>query len=193
MYFNETEINKILLHQPIDLNILKTISRQENGFLNNKLRSKIWPKLLHINRYQCCDYESYIDLHRDCAQVHIDIERSLWKLEDIKDWNNKYREKRRKVLSNIIIAILCKNKQLYYYQGYHDIISIILLTLEDDQLAFLISETISLNYFSDYMSKDFKIVSNSMHIIMIIIKDNDSKLYNYLKKAQIEPFFSTSW
>jgi hypothetical protein len=43
------------------------------------------------------------------------------------------------------------------------------------------------------MTPDFEIVSKTMHLIMVLLKASDSKLYNHLNAAGVEPFFATSW
>ena len=57
-------INKALLAEKVDLRNLHTLSRIEGGFINNRVRSRVWPKLLAVNRYNIADFRSYIDPHR---------------------------------------------------------------------------------------------------------------------------------
>jgi len=81
-----------------------------------------------------------------------------------------------------------------YTQGYHDVVSVLMLVLNNDDLAYITCEAISLNYLRDYMNADFKILSRSLHIIMTIIEHSDQQLYHFLKEgASIEPYFATSW
>ncbi len=114
----EDEINSALLKQPVDLESLRKLSREKGGFINNRIRTRVWPKLLNVNRYTISDYRSYIDPHRDDSQVRCDVDRSLWNFTHIKTWKESFRDTRRKALSDIIMAILCRNKTLYYYQVF---------------------------------------------------------------------------
>mmetsp|Transcript_11339 Transcript_11339/g.19028 ORF Transcript_11339/g.19028 Transcript_11339/m.19028 type:complete len:448 (-) Transcript_11339:58-1401(-) len=189
----ETEINKILLQETVDVKALRRISRRKGGFLHHRARARVWPKLLNINRYDTVDYRSYIDPHRDDTQVKVDVERSLWKSQEVQSWTENYRERRRKSLSDIMMAVLCRHTNLYYYQGYHDIVSLFLLVLEDDHVTFHLTELVSLKYLSDYMCRDFELVGKTMRILMILIKTSDSALYKFLHEAKAEPFFATSW
>ena len=91
------------------------------------------------------------------------------------------------------MSILCRHSSLHYYQGYHDVVSVFLLVLEEDHLAFALAEVVSLNYLSDFMCKDFEIVAKSMQLIMVILRIADKDVYSHLKNAGIEPFFATSW
>lgn len=120
----EEEISRLLMEQPVDLKALRKLSRSEGGFLNNQIRSRVWPKLLGVNRFDIPDYRSFIDPHRDDSQVKVDVERSLWKIDKTVGWREAYREDRRKALCDIIMAILCRNTDLYYYQVYIYVISI---------------------------------------------------------------------
>ncbi len=78
-------------------------------------------------------------------------------------------------------------------QGFHDIVSIFLLVLEEDHLAFALSESLSINYLSDYMTEDFDVVSKSMRLLMVLVQVADKELFAFLQKSKIEPFFATSW
>jgi hypothetical protein len=115
----DDEINTALLKQPVDIEALRKLSRRKGGFVNSRNRTRIWPKLLSVNRYTIPDYRSFIDPHRDDSQVRCDVDRSLWNFNHIKHWKEAFREKRRKALSDIIMSILCRNPTLYYYQVKH--------------------------------------------------------------------------
>jgi hypothetical protein len=57
-------INKLLLSEKIDLHALHTVSRLEGGFIDNRTRARVWPKILAVNRYSVADFRTYIDPHR---------------------------------------------------------------------------------------------------------------------------------
>jgi len=221
----EAEISKLLLQQPVDLVALRAISRLKGGFLTSRLRTRVWPKLLGINRYDLEDYRKYVSTvpkspkraehnrnelseadkasddiqdkqdqsHRDSHQVSCDVDRSLHNIYQIKFWSEAYRSTRRKVLSDIILAVLCKHPDRYYYQGFHDVVSVFFLVVEDDHLAFALTDAVCSTYFADYMTKNFENVSRFMQILMVLLKFTDSTLCNYLCAARVEPFFAISW
>lgn len=60
--------------------------------------------------------------HRDENQVHLDIRRSFTGVKDL-----VRREKLRKLLENVIMHMLHKHRQLRYYQGYHDVVSVFVI------------------------------------------------------------------
>lgn len=109
-------IQGLLLADNVNLQALKVISREVGGFLSNEIRSRVWPKLLGINRFKIPDYETDIVAHKDDGQVNLDVERSLWSHEHTVEWSEAFRTKRRRALKDIIMAVLCRNSELHYYQ-----------------------------------------------------------------------------
>jgi TBC1 domain family member 20 len=73
------------------------------------------------------------------------------------------------------------------------LVSVFLLVLEDDHLAFAIAEVVSRDFISDFMNCDFEVIGKSMKLLFVIIKAADSVLYRFLMESGIEPFFATSW
>ena len=192
----ELEIDKLLLIQPINLQQLFLISRQKGGFINNNLRGRLWPKLLDINRYGVHDYRHFIDHGKqpDFNQIDLDIERSLWSYTEIIDWDDLTRQKKRHILSNIIKAIISiHNKELHYFQGFHDIVSVFLLVLQHDSLTYEVANSASKIFFRDAMKPDFSILSKGMKVIMLILQIADMEVYEHLRNAEMEPYFCTSW
>ncbi len=112
----ESEISRLLMEGTVDLRALRKLSRLEGGFLTNQIRARVWPKLLGVNRFDIPDYRSFIDPHRDDSQVKVDVERSLWRVDKTEKWRDAYREDRRQALCDIIMAVLCRNSDIYYYQ-----------------------------------------------------------------------------
>lgn len=68
-----------------------------------------------------------------------------------------------------------------------------MLVVDDDQLAFAISESICRNYIADFMRVDFRELCQFMRLIFDIVKLKDKKLYKHLKKARVEPYVALSW
>ena len=61
---------------------------------------------------------------------------------------------RREQLSMIITAVLNQNLDLFYYQGYHDFVSVFLLTL-DDNLGYICAKIASNYLIRDFMMESF--------------------------------------
>jgi TBC1 domain family member 20 len=128
-------IHALLLADNVNLQALKVISRGVGGFLSNEIRARVWPKLLGINRFIIPDYEIDIVAHKDDGQVNLDVERSLWSHEHTIGWSEAFRTKRRRALKDIIMAVLCRNPELHYYQV--SVIYQLIIFQHDVQFRFL--------------------------------------------------------
>ena len=84
-------------------------------------------------------------------------------------WTKALRYRRREALYNIILAVVSKNNGLYYYQGFHDVVSAFMLVLEDDYLTFAVVDIVCRRYLIDFMQKDLEDVIKLMTAIMSII------------------------
>ncbi len=190
----EEQIYEILSKSPIDYVELMKISRLNHGYINNKIRKVVWPKLLGIDTSNLTNFYSQVrSNHRDQHQVICDIDRSLWSLDKTLNWTILNRDRRRDALFNIILAILSRNPKLFYYQGYHDIIGIFLIVLEDDFLTFSVAEKITLKFLSDNMTEDFSVISRVIMLIFDIVSFEDKELHKFFLDCGLEPYFAMSW
>lgn len=187
------QIVEVLSRDPVDTEALRKLSRREGGFISNDLRARVWPKLLGINRYVIPDYKKFVSPHRDDRQIGCDVDRSFWSLDVAKNWSEKHLHRKRAILSDIITAVLCRHSRYYYFQGFHDIVSVLILVLNDSALAYAATEVLCDKYLFDFMRKDFSSLSKTMKLIMVLIKCADPQLAAFLESSGTEPFFATSW
>jgi hypothetical protein len=119
----ESYVSSIILQENVDVDSLKKLSRQKEGFRNSQTRKHVWPVLLGMcDGNIITDYKKFIKVdHKDHQQVLNDIQRSLWKQDAVQSWSSKLRGRKRKVLGDIILSILSRNPNLHYFQGLHDI------------------------------------------------------------------------
>ena len=176
-----------------NLKDIQISSRKRGGFKSQGNRILLWPKILGVNPDETINYKGYINSHRDEFQVQCDIERSLWHFSHVSSWQHNFLKKRRNEVSDIVLAILCRNPSLFYFQGFHDFISVFVMLLDDDHLAFATAEVACNHFISDFMTVDFEIISKLMTLILRLVGSTDEILDEFLKKASIEPFFATSW
>lgn len=129
--------------------------------VNEEIRRKAWPLLLNTNLMvetseslmQDCSWKTLAKpKHRDSDQIEKDINRSLNTFEECRKWNKSIKEIKREQLSEIMHAIINKNKDLWYYQGYHDFVSVFLLTLGQN-LGFYCADIASNYVIRDFMYK----------------------------------------
>jgi hypothetical protein len=90
--------------------------------------------------------EYLIHRHGEWDQVDKDVDRSLWKLIE----NKHTRDMKRRELATLLHALLSKSalvdephEQLKYYQGLHDVASVLLLECDDLPLAFALLDRLA--------------------------------------------------
>lgn len=182
--YSEADLEALLLAPTLSLSTLARISRQPGGFLTHRLRARLWPKLLHINRYALGDFRVYLDPHRDDAQVKCDVDRCLWGFRHTSLWAEHHRASRRRALTSLISAMLCKHPTLFYYQGFHDVASIFLLVLEEDHLAFACIERTAALFFRDCMHADFSTFAKLAPLPLLLVGRADPRLHAHLAKVR---------
>ncbi|CAD1809447.1 GTPase-activating protein GYP8 [Candida parapsilosis] len=101
----------------------------------------------------------------------------------------------KKILLNLIIKVLRKYPSLNYYQGYHDIASIVLLVcykanhnelIEEDidqDLAFKLLEKLTILHLRDFMVTDINLSVDHLRLIPAIIESVDQQLFQLIKQT----------
>lgn len=145
-----------------------------------------------------------LPMHRDEEQVMVDIKRSYNILKHEQLPSQLHGESFTAILSEsdiialkkqlhkLIVRVLRKYPLLNYYQGYHDIASIVLLVCRqqasgsaftDDELAFKILENITLFHLRDFMISDMSLTVNHLRLIPYFLETVDSEFFLILKSA----------
>jgi hypothetical protein len=95
--------------------------------------------------------------------------------------------KKKDQLSDLIVQILRNYPMLCYFQGYHDIVQVLLLVL-GDQKAALAMARVSLFRIRDYMLPSLTPALKHLQLIPAIVGTLDPTLWGHL--ANIQPFFA---
>eukprot|EP00606_Chrysophyceae_sp_TOSAG23-5_P000568 GSChrysophyteH2.ASY1.ANO1.1158.1 assembled CDS len=198
---NKASIEHLLGQTMVNLEVLRSYARKPGGFVNGELRSRVWTILMDIDRYDSTYYMKYCQVqktcqqHRDASQVEIDIERSLYHLTQSPShaWSNELLKRERRVLCKTILSFLSKNSNLHYYQGFHDIVTVLLLIFRHSSHDEPGRNKFSLHYLQDFMASDFLVLGKIIPLVLRIVKFRDKNLYDFLEKANVQPFFATSW
>ncbi|KAN0040738.1 hypothetical protein ACTFIV_003274 [Dictyostelium citrinum] len=175
-------IKDCLNETPIDIDGLKRCAIEELGFVNKVLRKRIWPLLLNIDTNNIINHSDKIINHKDTDQVTKDVERSMWRFTK---GNSQLRNRKKPELTRIVNAVLSIHPQLYYFQGYHEIASVLLL-ITDESLAFAMLERLSIYHFNDCMLPNFAEVLKVLNLIFPLISMVD-------QQSQVQPMFAISW
>lgn len=101
-------------------------------------------------------------MHRDAAQLRCDIDRSFWSLDCARSWGRRKLARKRAVLSDLITALLVRRPALHYFQGLHDVASVLVLVLQDDVLALAVMESLAARGLGDFMRRDFTVLARVM-------------------------------
>lgn len=142
--------------------------------------------------------------HKDEEQVKLDIQRSFTILSHIQSYhqlegnNESYTaifsksdvDELKKKLLTLIIRILRKYPSLHYYQGFHDIASIVLIVCHDrdlntidEELAFNILEYFTIYHLRDFMIADISLSVNHLLLIPYILETVDHDLFELIKQT----------
>ncbi|GAA5870777.1 hypothetical protein JCM1840_006802 [Sporobolomyces johnsonii] len=186
--------------QTKDLEELRRMSSETGGFENSELRRLVWPALLGVDRkgkkratngQSPEDFPDSLPARDDERQVRLDIIRSL--INYPTGISDDEREVLRDRLEKAILTVLRRYPALQYFQGYHDIVSIFLLTLEDDDLVVATTEQMSLHRIRDSMGSGLEPTLGYLKLVHRIVQKVDPQLYDIINQAASMPFFALSW
>lgn len=200
-----------------DWDLLVELSAQPGGF--QEARSVAWPFLLHVE-----DARDKLDRevkeeadnqdgqqspslapspapspapHRDERQVSLDTNRAFvhYPVE-----SQQRKDKRKKQLTDLILGVLNRRQQLSYFQGYHDILSTLQLTLhpsvETDPKTFhLLQECavkISLHRARDAMGSGLEPLTGQLRILRRLLRIADPELAMLIEEASPLPYWAIS-
>ncbi|KAJ5920366.1 hypothetical protein N7516_011224 [Penicillium verrucosum] len=170
-----------------DVEALAVHATSAGGLLEDDLRQIAWPILL-----RCDEQRQQFDMvpsnellrHADEEQVELDVNRSFVYYPKAPE---EEMLKKKKQLSNLITQVLREYPMLCYFQGYHDIVQVLLLVLGEKQALPAVAQ-ISLFRIRDYMLPSLSPAVKHLHLIPAIIETTDPELRRHL--GNIEPFFA---
>jgi TBC1 domain family member 20 len=97
--------------------------------------------------------------------------------------------RKKKELFNVIVEVLRRDPQLCYFQGYHDIVQVIMLVLGPEQAISAVTH-LSLLRIRDFMLPTLSAAVIHLRLIPAIIQRADSALYKHLKNTLNQPYFA---
>ncbi|KAK4035370.1 rab-GTPase-TBC domain-containing protein [Parachaetomium inaequale] len=181
-----------------DLDALRALAESQGGFLTDNIRQQAWPILLglppsHDKTESGSDgtpsspsWES-LPRHKDEDQVQLDVNRAFIYYPEHQTEAQLTHHK--SLLSTLITSLLRTHPYLSYFQGYHDIAQVLLLTLPPP--LHLPSLThLSLLHIRDFMLPSLAPAIAQLRLIPDILKAADPPLWQHLSST--EPFFALS-
>jgi hypothetical protein len=93
----------------------------------------------------------------------------------------------------VIHAVLYKHG-LSYYQGYHDLLGVLVLVLSgNERLCLAAAERLSLDYLSDAMQPSFDRLLPTLNLLLPLLHQVDPDLGSLIDSAGIGPLFALPW
>jgi len=170
-----------------DVDALIGLATTENGLVEDSLRRTAWPILLGSNNASWDDQVPWALLppHRDEDQVKLDVNRSFVYYPN--NESDKQLDKRKKELSDVITEVLRRRPILCYFQGYHDIVQVLLLVLGAEHSPAAVTR-LSLLRIRDFMLPSLDAAISHLHLLHPILDTVDPGLRKHL--SQTQPFFA---
>ncbi|KAG2081737.1 rab-GTPase-TBC domain-containing protein [Suillus discolor] len=180
----------------IDWDALRAQSLLPGGF--GKERTRVWPALLGV----CVPSEPppYAEVspepstddppHPDERQVRLDTDRSFV-MYPAYDNDDSHRTILQTSLNSLIVSLLRKRRKLHYFQGYHDIVTVVFLTLPPE-LQLPCVEKLSLHRLRDSMGPTLEPVLGLLRIARNLLRIIDPKYAMLLESIAPLPFHALS-
>eukprot|EP01028_Stygiella_incarcerata_P012793 TRINITY_DN80464_c0_g1_i1.p1 TRINITY_DN80464_c0_g1~~TRINITY_DN80464_c0_g1_i1.p1 ORF type:complete len:528 (-),score=156.66 TRINITY_DN80464_c0_g1_i1:11-1450(-) len=168
-----------------------------DGF--GRSRREVWCRLVGFNGLEDESFlkegestsidPDFIPRHPEWEQVGKDVDRSLFFIMDPQE-----RMYWRGILGSVIHQVLSKHSEtINYYQGYHDISTVILIVVGSRRfLRFL--ERMSLSYLRDWMDGTFEPTLHALQAMGVLLHRVDPTLMEALNRMGLgQMAFSVSW
>lgn len=189
-----------------DIPKLSEFARSRTGLVSPQLRSRAWAALMSLDKRTPCDGSLLLALelndsepHKDEDQVLLDIKRLftvMWHMNSFNhEINSSYTtilspddiKDMRKRLYYLIVKVLRKYPCLNYYQGFHDVASVVLIVCYDlndhDEQAFAILENLALYHLRDFMNPHMGLSINHLKLIPLVLEKVDQKIFQLVRQT----------
>ncbi|KAI0312170.1 rab-GTPase-TBC domain-containing protein [Amylostereum chailletii] len=171
----------------LDWNALREQSLAPGGL--GPERASLWPRLLNVDVAPCAAEETDLGAHDDERQIRLDTDRSfvLYPVDETMD----DRQRRQAELNALIVRLFRRHPGLSYFQGYHDIVTVLFLTLpEEVQLP--AAEKMSLHRLRDSMGKTLEPLMGLLRILQQLLRLADSDYAALLEEQAPLPYAALS-
>ncbi|KNE63382.1 hypothetical protein AMAG_08516 [Allomyces macrogynus ATCC 38327] len=174
-----------------------------HGFRTTAYRRRAWPLLLRCTPDLV---HPAIDLTLPLAddflpetpfdeQVRKDVRRSFVHFADV--WRNPHDEhggkpKLQTQLYHMVVRVLAQFPFLHYYQGLHDICTVLLLVL-GERMGTYAAQVLAVYYLRDAMHESLHPTMAQMRILLPILKNENKAVFELFQEIELEPHFCLSW
>jgi hypothetical protein len=162
------------------------------GCSNSQMRKKIWPLLLHAHKYNDLELQRTITEHEQYDQVEKDVDRSMYKFT--RHYSELERSYKRQQLSRLVNSCLILDPTLHYYQGFHDIATVFLLTCGDAVALPCIYRVSHYQLYEAMRIKSLEAVLDVLPLIHRILTLHDPAVGKFLENAGMDVgHYALSW
>ncbi|KAJ8693455.1 GTPase-activating protein gyp8, variant 2 [Pleurotus ostreatus] len=171
-------------------------------------RVEIWPLLLHARKPQDEEAHPIPPAHPDERQIQLDTDRSFVlypvgepfasRVSLCSEYNSSSfadplleKESLKRQLHELIVSVFRKRPRLSYFQGYHDIVSVLFLTLPPE-MQFCCTEKLSLQRVRDSMGSTLEPVLGLLRVMSRLLRLADPPLSSLLEQISPLPYYALS-
>ncbi|KAF8632342.1 hypothetical protein AX15_001926 [Amanita polypyramis BW_CC] len=130
------------------------------------------------------------DVHKDEYQIRLDTDRSFVLYPDDSKTHIP-RPKLQSDLNQLIVSIFRNRPKLNYFQGYHDVMTVVYLTLPSE-LQFACAEKLSLHRLRDSMLHSLEPVLGLLRVLKNLLRLADPEFAKLLEQDSPLPFYALS-
>ncbi|ETV79042.1 hypothetical protein, variant [Aphanomyces astaci] len=181
---------------------LRRLALLPGGFRTNDLRKRVWPVLLGYSSDDITEFYATHRIklqqppyattsHRDDGQVRLDVNRSMGESRWA-DVAGLKRGSKRKALFSLLHATLCISPDAHYFQGFHDVASIFLLTV-GMPLAVPLLTRMSTSYMAEPMRSNLDTVLPLFGLLYPLLATQDPTLAKHIAGSVDHAYFALPW
>ncbi|KAK2467977.1 hypothetical protein APHAL10511_000272 [Amanita phalloides] len=170
---------------------LRTRSLHPGGFGPD--RKDIWPKLLNVKTPPLdaqVKENTHDKEHKDEYQIRLDTDRSFVLYPEESEIPIA-KEELKAHLNHLIVSVFHNRPKLNYFQGYHDIMTVIYLTIPQ-HLQLPCAEKLSLQRLRDSMLHSLEPVIGLLRVLKILLRLADPEYAKLLERDSPLPFYALS-
>ncbi|KAF9788225.1 rab-GTPase-TBC domain-containing protein [Thelephora terrestris] len=184
----------------LDWDRLRRTSLNPGGFGNERVT--IWPQVLNaststtpnspeplMNGETVANEKGESLSHRDERQIMLDTDRSF--VHYPSGESDEVKEEMKTRLNELIVSIFRKRPTLNYYQGYHDIISVLFLTLPPEIQSASV-EKLSIHRLRDSMGPGLEPLIGLLQLLKNLLRLIDPEYAQLLERNIPTPYYALS-
>eukprot|EP00038_Savillea_parva_P011567 m.198439 g.198439 ORF g.198439 m.198439 type:complete len:412 (+) comp20448_c0_seq1:23-1258(+) len=176
------------------LDALRDVCYEPQGLGSTAVRARAWPALLGCavcgEKDLPPDPADVARAHSDEHQVDLDVNRSFFRFP--KGIKQAERVQLRKSITDFLDAILGGSPELHYYQGFHEICAVLMLTC-GRRRGLQLGRILVHCHIRDYLEPTLQSSISHCELIFALLHAEAPDLYTHLLDGDTMPHFAISW